>query len=123
MLNLIEPLPDEGVQVPIRATFTGVAGIPLLALGTNSLFPIFKLFNDYIECRVFLRQRHAYAEIKEVHVFQTFMTNNVKITWHNTPFTLAANVRDPEDLIEVVRFLKRKQVPLTETAERLLQGR
>ena len=64
MLNLSEPLPDEGVQVPIRATFTGLAGIPLVAVGTNSLFPLFKLFNDYVEFRVFFRRRRAYSVIK-----------------------------------------------------------
>lgn len=122
MLNLIDPLPNEGVQVPIRATFTGIAGIPLLAVGTNSLFPTFKLFNDYIEGRVILKQHRPYTEMKKVGVFQTFITNNLKITWHDSFFTLIANVRDPDDLIEVVNFLKRKQVPLTQAAEKLLQA-
>lgn len=121
MINLSNPLPANGVQVPVRATFTGVAGVPFWTLAHNSLFPLFKLFNDEMEFRVIFKQRRAYTSIKSVHVFWMLLTNNVQITWHDSSFTFVANVTNQDDLVQVVRFLERKQAPLLDTAKLFLQ--
>lgn len=41
--ELREPLPAEGVPIPLLATFAGLAGVPLLSLGKNNLSALLRL--------------------------------------------------------------------------------
>ena len=120
-VDLSHRLPDEGIRIPTRATFAGVEGAPLLALGHNNCCPLLRLFNDQIEFRVLRKQRRPYSSIKSVGVHQGFLTNNIQIVWHGALLTFSANISREDNLVEVVKFLQRKQVPLSPKAQTFLQ--
>lgn len=119
-IELPDPLPPDGVPIPILATFVGLRGVPLLSLGHNSLRPIFRLYPDAIETRVYRKRRRPYSEIERVHVVTAPWTRNVEIDWRGSVLTFAANVRQEPWRRAVLRFLADRGAPLTPAARHLL---
>lgn len=117
------PLPAEGLTVPLRASFTGLKGIPLIALGTNSASPLLRLYDGSLEVKVFKVARHSYEDIAIVTVFQTIGTHNLTIEWKHSGFTFTANVGDEDTLVQVLRLLETKQVTLSAKARAFLDPR
>lgn len=68
-MNLSEPLPNTGVKVPVYATFTGLKGVPLLALAKNSFSPLLCLHEDHIEFRVIKTHQKNYQQIDYVDTY------------------------------------------------------
>ncbi len=119
-MNLSEPLPDEGIKVPIFVSFTGVKGVPLWALGSNNAYPLLRFLPDQIEMRVIRPSFRPYSDIERAEIFQKFKSNNLRFEWKDTRFTFSANVIRRDWLWQVVAFLARRAVPLGEQATQFL---
>ena len=120
-IEIAEPLPPEGVAVPLRATFVGVARVPLLALGKNNLSALLRLYENRLEFKVFRRRQRAYSEIRRVEVATLFLTRNVEIVWTDSPLTFAANIRGDDWRRAVLELLARKGAPLSPAARALIE--
>ncbi|HEV2800727.1 MAG TPA: hypothetical protein VGW12_09530 [Pyrinomonadaceae bacterium] len=115
-----EPLPREGVRVPLRAAFTGIKGVPLLAVAHNNAAPVLELFRDTVRTRVIRAQRKPLSSIERVNCLRTVGTRNVEIIWRDSLFTFSGNVEDDDWLAAVLCFFRRCGVPLSDRARQYL---
>ncbi|HEX2829777.1 MAG TPA: hypothetical protein VHP37_25750 [Burkholderiales bacterium] len=113
---LSQPLPPSGVRIALRVAFTGVKGMPVLALAHNNAAPLLVLFEDHLVQRVIFRRERKYSEIEQVDVSRTD-SDNLEIAYRGRTLTFAAKMAQ-SDLVEVLRFFQRKGVTLGEGAAR-----
>ena len=120
--NLTSPLPPNGVAVPIYATFTGHAKMPFWwACSTNSLNPKLRLFEDELELKVIKTHRKSYSHVAVADAYcGRIKTNNLILTWNDTPWTFTANIIQRNWLTQTLEFLERKNIALSPRAARLL---
>ena len=120
--NLTSPLPEKGVAVPIYATFTGHARMPFWwAISTNSANPKLRLFEDELELKVIKTHRKSYSHVAVADALcGRIKTNNLILTWNDTPWTFTANVIQRNWLNQTLEFLARKNIALSPRAARLL---
>lgn len=85
---------DDGVmQVPVLATFTGVAGMPsLFAIASNSLNPRLVLRPGRLDYRVTLARNVAFASIASVRIQTAPATTVLVFAFVDGVFTFSANV-------------------------------
>ena len=70
-MNILNPLPNDGLAIPLRASFTVFKNLPLFGFATNNLAPKLILLKDGIEFRVITTKRRRYDEIESVDARQT----------------------------------------------------
>ena len=112
-------LPAEGVAVPVRATFLGLAGVPVLALAKNNLSARLRLSPEEVEVKVFRTLRRPYSRIRRVDVQSFWATRNVELVWRGSVVSFTANVRDDTWRLAVLRFFEARGVALSAAAQRL----
>ncbi len=115
-INIPQALPETGFKVPVRATFIGFKKIPLIAVASNSLTSSLILFENHIEYKVCRTRRYSYSKIDSIGIFRTVGTENIEINNRNSLFSFSGNVFEKENLIEILKFFKRKQIHLTNKA-------
>ena len=118
---LQEPLPPAGVSIPLLATFSGLAGVPLLSLAKNNLSARLRLFPDELEFKVLRTLRRPYSRIRRVEVQTLWATRNVELVWNGSAVSFTANVRTDAWRLAVLRLLDAKGVTLAPGARRLLE--
>ncbi len=79
-------------EVRVLATFTGLRGLPWIALASNNLNPVFSIERQQLVFRVIRRHRRAYADLLEVDVREAYGTFNLIFSFRDTPLTFVANV-------------------------------
>lgn len=79
-------------EVRVLATFTGLRGLPWVALASNSLNPVFSVESQQLVFRVIRRHRRAYADLLEVDVREAQGTFNLIFSFRDTPLTFVVNV-------------------------------
>ncbi len=119
---LPESLPVEGVEVPLLASFVGIARVPLVALGKNNLSAELRLFPDRLQTKVLRQSVRPYTAIRRVDVLTFFATRNVRLTWKGSLLTFTANIRTDAWRLAVLRLLAAKGAPLSPGARRLLEA-
>jgi hypothetical protein len=103
-------------DVPVRATFTGVTGLPWwYAVAMNNATPLLVIEPDGIRFRVIRQQRRSFEEIACVDVRQAPGTVNLDFTFHGSIFTFAANVGTVQLAAHVIASLP-SGVPLSPRA-------
>ncbi len=65
-INIPEPLPSDGFRIPLCAAFTGLKGLPLIALSKNSIAPLLMLYADGVKFRVFIQRKKGFADFERV---------------------------------------------------------
>ena len=118
---LREPLPPEGVAVPLLATFSGLVGVPLLSLGKNNLSALLRVYPDQMEFKVLRTLRRPYSRIRRVETQTFWATRNVEFVWHGSNLTFTANVRTDAWRLALLGLLDAKGVDLAAGARRLLE--
>ena len=120
--NLTSPLPAKGVAVPIYATFTGHSKMPFWwAISTNNANPKFRLFEEELELKVMKTHRKSYSHVVVADAYCGLIkTNNLILTWDDTPWTFTANIIQRNWLMQTLEFLQRKNIALSPRAARLL---
>jgi len=86
------PLAIKGGVVPVVATFTGLRGLPWIALATNSLNPVFRIESEQLVYRVLRQHQRPFADIRLVDVREAYGTFNLIFEFHDARRTFAANV-------------------------------
>ena len=111
--NLTSPISANGVAVPIYATFTGHAKMPFWwAISTNSANPKLRLFED--ELKVIKSHRKSYSHVAVADAYCGLVkTNNLILTWNDTPWTFTANIIQRNWLNQTLEFLARKNIALS----------
>lgn len=83
-----------GTTAELRAlaTFTGLRGLPWVALASNSLNPVFRIEPQQLVFRVLRRHQRPYGDICEVDVREAYGTFNLIFAFRDSPLTFVANV-------------------------------
>jgi hypothetical protein len=111
-----DPLPREGFDVPLRASFRVFRGAPLLGVATNNAAPRLILFDDAIEFRVVTRQRRRWEDLERVDARQSFGTQNIILHWRRNFFAFSGNLGAEAPLIALLRFFGGRGAELTKEA-------
>ena len=74
--ELSSPLPVDGVEVDIRATFVGAG----LFVSKNNLNPSVRFFDDRVEIKVMKMTTVRYEDLQSVDVKTGWLTNNIGLT-------------------------------------------
>ena len=87
---------DGSMQVPVLATFTGVAGLPsLLAVASNNLNPSLVIRPGSLTYRVTMSRSVSLQDVATVSVQTTLGTTTLIFTFVGGAFTLSAKVASP----------------------------
>lgn len=108
--------------MPVYATFTGLKGVPLLALATNSFAPLLRLHEEHIEFKVINTHQKSYQQIECVDTLSWALTKNITFIWNDSRFSFTANVIREDWLIQTLHFLQRRMVTLTPKAQSVING-
>jgi len=119
--SMPDPLPPEGLSIPLKVSFIGLRYWRWLALAHNNGWPLLVLFEDHLVQRAVFKTERKYSEIEHVDVMRTD-TDNFEITYLGNPLTFSCKMKSDQDLVKVVSFFARKGVKLGPGAQRLLQG-
>lgn len=115
--NLPEPLPEDGLEVKVRATFGGLRFLPrLFAFGKNNRNPSLKVFSDHLELKIMGTTSVDYDKIQVADGRVYGKTHNVTLTSKGKLGRPTANIRNRDDLVGLLRFLEQRGVPLTKKA-------
>lgn len=82
----------KGGAVPVVATFTGLRGLPWVALATNSLNPVLRIESEQLVYRVLRQRERPFADIRQVDVREAYGTFNLIFEFHDARRTFVANV-------------------------------
>lgn len=119
-MTIPENIPANGLAIPLRASFTVLKHLPLLAVARNNLGPGLLLFDDSIECLVITTRRRWLHEIDRIDALQTFGTQNIIFCWRRRLCAFTANVGDADVLRSLLRYFSRQQLRLTERAGKIM---
>ncbi|MFM9923197.1 hypothetical protein VLK31_09425 [Variovorax sp. H27-G14] len=108
-------------EVRALATFTGLRGLPWVALANNSLNPVFRIESGQLAYRVIRAQQRPFTDIREVDVREAYGTFNLIFAFRDTPLTFAVNVGTAARGAQALALLP-SSVPLTERARSALQA-
>lgn len=119
-MPLPDPLPPDGFSVLLRATFSGIKGVPLLSVASNNLTALFVLHDDRVTYRVMRKTERPYSEIARIEA--SLSLKQIEIIWRGRWLTFTAGLRKEDDLLDVLRFFHAKDLPLSPTAQALVDG-
>jgi len=87
---------DGSMQVPVLATFTGVAGLPsLFAVASNNLNPSLVIRPGSLTYRVTMSRSVSLQDVATISVQTTLGTTTLVFTFVGGAFTLSAKVASP----------------------------
>ena len=104
-----------------NATFSGLRGVPLVALSRNSLYPELTIGVDSLAIRVIRRHRLLFRDIREVRV-RWRLAYQLTIVPVRGLRTFSANFLSRKDAARVIEALKQRGVALDATASGLLKA-
>ncbi|MGJ7558415.1 hypothetical protein ACSFBI_30880 [Variovorax sp. RB3P1] len=109
-------------SAPPLATFTGLRGLPWIALASNSLNPIFRIESEQLVFRVIRRRQRPCTDIREVDVREAYGTFNLIFSFRDTPLTFVVNMGTAARGAEALALLP-EGVPLSGSARSALAGK
>lgn len=104
-------------NVRVVATFTGVRGLPWVALATNSLNPFFRIEDGHLAYRVLRRRERPFGDVQEVDVREAYGTFNLVFAFRDSRLTFVANVGNAARGAQALALLP-AGVPFSERARR-----
>ncbi|PLC07456.1 hypothetical protein CY658_10920 [Variovorax sp. RO1] len=113
------PLAIKGGVIPVVATFTGLRGLPWVALATNSLNPVFRIESGQLVYRVLRQRQRPFADIRQVDVREAHGTFNLIFEFHDARRTFLANVGTKARGTQALSLLP-QSVPLSGRAREAL---
>ena len=114
------PLAIKGGAVPVVATFTGLRGLPWVALATNSLNPVLRIESEQLVYRVLRQRERPFADIRQVDVREAYGTFNLIFEFHDARRTFVANVGTAARGAQALALLP-ESVPLSGRAREALR--
>ena len=114
-----DSIPAEGINIPLKMSFSGIKNLPLLSFTHNSINPKLLIFEDATETRVLRSKRRPIAEIESINVSLVLGTLYLNINWTNRWFDFTGAVEETT-LLAVVAFFRRKNVVLGDGAKRFI---
>jgi hypothetical protein len=103
-----------------NATFSGLRGVPLVALSRNSLYPALTIGADGLMIRVVRRHRLAFREIREVG-FSRRLAHQLTIVPERGWRTFSANFLSGREAMRALETLRQRGVALDSAATDLLK--
>ncbi len=121
MNRIKERMTEDGVPIPIRATFISLKFMPSpFAVGHNNLNPKLTLYSDHLAIKSVKTYEISYDDVREVGVLKWFGTRNIRLKLKSGLLTHTANVRDDESFKCVLNFLSEKGLVLNSKAKKHL---
>ncbi|WP_369629099.1 MULTISPECIES: hypothetical protein [unclassified Variovorax] len=114
------PLAIKGGAVPVVATFTGLRGLPWVALATNSLNPVLRIESEQLVYRVLRQRERPFADIRQVDVREAYGTFNLIFEFQDARRTFVANVGTAACGAQALSLLP-ESVPLSARAREALR--
>lgn len=108
MSDALTSLPDDGLAVPLQASFSGFTWVNHVVFGKNNLNPSLVLYPDRVVSRVIFSAEHRYDQIARVEMAPPLFRNSrhVVFTWKGESRTFIAAARDDASLVLLVRALQ-----------------
>ena len=106
-------------EIRVLATFTGLRGLPWIALASNSLNPVLCIESRQMVFRVVRLRHRSLVDLIEVDVRGTYGTFNLIFSFRDTPLTFVANVETTARGAQALALLP-SNVRLTERARSTL---
>jgi hypothetical protein len=103
------------------ATFSGLRGVPLLALSHNSLCPSLVVGPDSVTIRVIRRHRLPFSDLREVRVRWRLAHQLTFMPKHGLR-TFSAHFLSKGDAVRALKALKERGVALDAEADALMAG-
>lgn len=103
------------------ATFSGLRGVPLVALSRNSLYPALVIGADGVTIRVIRRHHLLFIDIREATV-RWRLAHQLTIVPKRGLRTFSANFAAKDDVVRAVTALKQRGVTLDAAAADLLRA-
>jgi len=123
-VEIPDPLPPQGVRIPVQGVDVGVRAVPLLSFGENSLDPLVRLLPEGLETRALAHRVRPYAEIEEARIpynpFEFLVGHTVELWFRGDASSLYLHVAVAPWQIGLLTFLWRRGIPLNEAAQRLV---
>ena len=123
-IEILEPLPSEGVRVPVQCADVGLRALPLISFGENSLNPLVRLLPEGIETRALFHRVRPYAEIEEARLpynpYEFLAGHVVELWFRGESSCVYFSFLAPRWQVGVFTFLWRRGVQLNEAAKRLV---
>lgn len=121
-----DELPADGFQFAVENPSSALKYFPLLVTGTGTTNSKLLLFADSIKFKVVLTGAKSYSAIDSIDVELNVLSvtklgrsQNIIIFFKDSIFAYRANIREKEDLLELLRFFQRKSVPLSDRLREL----
>ncbi|MFO2466047.1 hypothetical protein OOJ96_22030 [Pseudomonas sp. 15FMM2] len=106
----------DGKAFPVLATFTGLRGVPWMAVATNSLNPVFRLDGQQLIYRVIRHRQRLLSDVSQVDTRSAYGTFNLVFEFSDSPFTFIANLGSPLRVAYILAMLP-PDIPLSERAQ------
>lgn len=121
-------LPPEGFQFPIENSSTPLKFFPLVGIARGGSNAELRLYADRIEFKVVLSKAKSYSiieladiETNVISVTTGGYSQNIVISFKDSIFAYRANIREKEDLIELIRFFCGKSVSVSDDASSFIE--
>lgn len=109
-----------GTHIPLIAAFTGVKGVPWVALSWSSLAPRLILQEQDFHYQAIRLERRPYSDIASVDLHTTIGTVNIVLAFRDSVLTFAGNTGSKDIAAKALAILQQKGCPLTPRARALL---
>ncbi|MBY8932485.1 MULTISPECIES: hypothetical protein [Pseudomonas] len=106
----------DGKAFPVLSTFTGLRGVPWIAVATNSLSPVFRLDGKQLIYRVIRQRQRLLSDVLRVDTRSAYGTFNLVFEFADSPFTFIVNLGSPLRVTYVLSILP-PNIPLSERAQ------
>ncbi len=127
---IAEILPPDGFAFPVENPSSALKCFPIIGTGSGTTNSKLTLFPNSIKFKVVLTREKLLSTIEsidvELHVFSITKfgrSQNVIIFFKDSILAYRANIREREDLIELLRFFQQKSLPFTNNALDLIENR
>lgn len=117
---LPNPIPEKGLEIPVTGTYLGPRFLSMLALTSNRFNPQLRIYENKIEYRLFRRGQKKFDEIEKIDSFNRLGSKNLIFYFVGKRFVINVSFYPDEDQKELLKFFQRKNICLTEKAQKLI---
>lgn len=116
------PPSSTGINIPLKAAFTSVKGLSLVALATNNATQKLRFFDEHLEFRVLRTQSKTWSEIAHVDAPAGRGGPLLLFVWTTGVWTFSAHLASEATRLQTLRFLQEKGVSLAPRARSLVEN-
>lgn len=123
-INIPPLILSDGLKVPVMGSYYSARWLQkiykLFTIVHNELYPSLKLFDDHFEYTVLYKKSRPYSDIEKVDASSKTLMRYLIFYFKNENQVVCLNLNSEHNLKEVLKYLKSKNLNLSEEAEILI---